>query len=485
MTALAERLQVSLDDIVTFDDDAKKLVEQYHAAGWTSRRSSRGHVIAYSPDGQASASISRDSLRGRSGRNAAAPLKKWLRDQEKNVGKGAAFGIDNLTEATLPIEDKFGRGDMPVRITRALAKDTGFQRYVEALEAKGIDPYNRRLMLTGVREDMERWFVLDLVAQRVITHSPTITADEAYEHARDAGHIPALDTEAETDDDVKMFECPEPGCGKRYASTQHLAFHRKRKHEGFPCPECGEVFLSGNSQAKHREVKHGVLRKGTIARAAAEGRWCETCEKVFDSPVALRGHNSRKHPLVDADGESTTRADQILAALREAGEPLSVEQLAEAVGAPKKVLGPALARALSRDKVARVRTGVYQLVSGDDTVTSPGHGVASGGPLPVATRAVGGARDTGGDGDVTVSSPVTPLTDLLMELPDGDTAVDMVAQIRAVVTPPLVAHLRQLAAERDQLVADRDRLAEQNAAMAAELGECKARLDLLKEALGA
>lgn len=60
-----------------FDSDATALVLDAAAAGWRGFVSGRRHVILYAPDGRGTISVSRDSLRGRSGRNARAAFERW------------------------------------------------------------------------------------------------------------------------------------------------------------------------------------------------------------------------------------------------------------------------------------------------------------------------------------------------------------------------------------------------------------------------
>lgn len=473
-TDLADDLtqhQVDLDEIRTFDNDAQDLVRQYHAAGWTSRRSTKGHVIAYAPDGVTSASISRDSLRGRSGRNAAAPLKKWLRDQEekKAASKGAAFGITDIDEATKPIEERFG-SEVPPRIAQQLRGARRLIEYVESLESKGINPFDHRLAIGGVRENTARWYVADTVTQQIIIHSEGVTLDEAYDDARESGMLPPV-SEA---DEMKMFQCPD--CDERYATQNQLTFHRQRIHDGYTCPECQAPFSNGSGLAAHREKEHDVWRKSTIKAAKEADRWCAECKKAFRTRPSYLSHRGRAHPSGEL-GERT-RPQMVAEYLAEQGSA-TVQQIAAALEWTPKITGPVLARMAIDGRVVRVDKGTYRL-PGDVTVTSPDVPPERADVAPVVP-AVTPSRDTeGGDvpGDVPVSSPVSPLTDLLTSLPDGDTAVDMVAKIRAVVTPPLVAQLREVSAERDRLV-------HENELLSKELGDLQARFELLKEALGA
>jgi len=75
-------------DLRTYDNEAWSLVKRMQEHGWTGRLSGNGHVVMYAPDGVHSQTFSRDSLRGRSGRNARAMFERWLRQRE-GVEEGA------------------------------------------------------------------------------------------------------------------------------------------------------------------------------------------------------------------------------------------------------------------------------------------------------------------------------------------------------------------------------------------------------------
>lgn len=57
------------------------------------------------------------------------------------------------------------------------------------------------------------------------------------------------------------FECDEPMCGKRFATSARLRRHR-RSHDpataGHPCGECGAVFRKKRHRAKHVHHAHGA-----------------------------------------------------------------------------------------------------------------------------------------------------------------------------------------------------------------------------------
>src|SRR5699024_3883928 len=67
-------------DLTTFDKEATTLVLEAMDYGWLGRISSKNHAILRAPDGQTTISVSRDSLRGRSGRNCRAQFDRWLKE---------------------------------------------------------------------------------------------------------------------------------------------------------------------------------------------------------------------------------------------------------------------------------------------------------------------------------------------------------------------------------------------------------------------
>lgn len=64
---------------LTFDKEMTELMLEMQEAGWTARITKRGHAIMKAPDGVTTAALSRDSLRGRAGRNARAEFERWKR----------------------------------------------------------------------------------------------------------------------------------------------------------------------------------------------------------------------------------------------------------------------------------------------------------------------------------------------------------------------------------------------------------------------
>lgn len=72
-------------DLKHFDGESWKLVQEMQDEGWRGRLASNGHVVMYAPDGVTTWTFSRDSLRGRSGRNARAVFTRWQKKQRAEV----------------------------------------------------------------------------------------------------------------------------------------------------------------------------------------------------------------------------------------------------------------------------------------------------------------------------------------------------------------------------------------------------------------
>lgn len=77
---MAEYTRLQRTDLTTFDKEATTLVLEAMDYGWLGRISSKNHAILRAPDGQTTISVSRDSLRGRSGRNCRAQFDRWLKE---------------------------------------------------------------------------------------------------------------------------------------------------------------------------------------------------------------------------------------------------------------------------------------------------------------------------------------------------------------------------------------------------------------------
>ena len=429
--------QVTMDDIRHFDSDAKDLVQAFHLAHWHTYISTQGHVFCLAPDGVTTASVSRDSLRGRSGRNAAAKLKKWVEDNggfrevllskhtpKKEPVANSAFGHVHLATE----EPRDGSLIMTQRIASAIKRHPVARPWIEARMTRvdGSDSL-AKLDLTKVAvltddEHPERWILVNLESDPpgVVATSDDVDEDAAMAAMRE--QLPdrfeskgweivteqAKGIEAGKGIGPAAFVCDVEGCGKAFDTAHGLSGHRQLAHRvgGWKCQECGAEFKAAVSLGKHRQAEHGG--KSQAEKIAEKSRTvCQWCGRSFATPNGRAVHERRVHD----------------------GEPVPEVTVTRTT--------------------ARARTVPVE-PAGDVTVTSP---------------------------------PVTPepaaadvLLDHLLAVPTGDDAEAMVAKIRAVVSAPLVAEVQRLRTERDDL-------AHQNTLLAKQVEELETRMSILREAM--
>lgn len=448
--------QVTPDDIKHFDNDAIGLVAEYHLAGWRSHMTSKGHVFLKAPDGTETASVSRDSLRGRSGRNATAPLKRWRRRQEQerqereeqaHKGPGSSFGISDAEQAQAQPEQ-----DLPPRVAKAIRNHPDVTAFFKALG--DVDMARERVYVsvdTSMDKPWRYWSVVDTAAKRLIAHGDGYTRPEAFRMLREEGKLPPAATEEEL---MKIADgsttCPE--CGHQASTPSGLRLHVKAKHIGYTCPECGKnTGFSGRSLSTHRRDVHGITPTNQLVREERRRRanTCPDCAETFTTPQGLAAHRRTEH--------ARDVTAQVLALVAQHGHITPDLVMAE-LNLSKSAAASRLGRMVERGRLVRVGRATYGLPdAGDITGTSPD--VTPDGDSEI---------DTITAGDVTGTSPVTPAGD-----PAG-----IVAQMAAIVAPGLSAEVENLRRERDQLRHDNDLLGKQ-------VEDLQARLDLMREALGA
>lgn len=477
MTALAEELeQVTPDQIKHFDHDAIHLVAQYHFAGWRSHMTSNGHVFLKAPDGTETASVSRESLRGRSGRNAAAPLKRWRRrieqerrDKEAAERKraGAAFGITDMT--TAKANDPLA--SVPPRVAKAIRESAeviayigdNYQRFTE-------DNVSEALYISvegdGPRPAWEMWCVVDVEKNVLVAHGPGYTRAEALKMLRDEGRLPPASGE-ELMAEIEGTTCPQ--CGHEAKTNGGLLLHLKSQHTGFHCPECGvQTGFSGRGLAWHRETEHGVLqpRKAKAREALLAANACSDCDERFESPQGLAAHERRVHGR-DVRGKA-------LSLIKSLDRPARTQDIIDGLKVTETAAKSTLSRLTRGGDIVRVAHGLYTVPGKDVTVTSP-------------DVTPDGDSETGSD-DVTVTSPDVPATPAVVPAAlddlDATDAAAVVAKIRAAVAPAMVAQLHEMAKERDAAIEERDMFKRQAEELRTQLALVREQLGPLRDALG-
>lgn len=475
MTALTladeELPQVTPDQVKHFDRDAQQLVLEYHLAGWRSHMTSQGHVFLKAPDGIETATVSRESLRGRSGRNAAAPLKRWHRrleqereerEQAARKGAGSSFGIADLEQAR-----STGETDLPPRAAKAMREHPDVIAYVEsnAHRFSGPEAMSQQLYV-GVDQDADKpwrmWAVVDTTAGVLVAHGPGYTRNEALTMLRAEGRLPPA-TEDEIMANSTATTCSE--CGFTTEKPGALTLHVRIKHTGFVCPECGKnTGPAGRSLATHREAEHGVTptHRAKVLARKMRANTCTECDQSYTSPQGLAVHRRTQH-----ERDLMGAAVQVARSLE---RPVTAADVIQALGLGSRSAGTqALLRAANAGLLVRAKRGQYTPAPEPDTpADTPADTQAGDQDVPVTSPDVPPAS---GHGDVPMTSPTV----------EGDverTDREIVEAVRAIVTPPLMAQFAQVAAERD-------RLTHENEILTKQVADLQARMDLLKEALGA
>lgn len=352
-------------DIRTFDGDAQQLVQDFQEAGWRGYMTSRGHAFMLAPDRKTTANVSRESLRGRSGRNARAKLTAWLRDN----GKAAtAFGTPT-PEPESPITTLAGNTDA---VTGALVRSVrGHPAIIAWHEEHPQMAYRLHIVGDPAVDSVTAWAAFDILNKRarLVAMGDAATPELAWDWLRG----------------VK----PELFKGKRHDSGKKDTTMRVATAAVEAVNNNGS-----NGNGHHEDVPEKFI--------------CSVCGKESKS---LGGH--RLHT--------------------------SSHETANCPVCGKEVRGSGpLARHMSTHQVKIKRSDEKK-------------------PEPETAKP-----------DV--------LSEHLISVPDGADAEAMVAAMRAIVAAPLVDEVRLLREANARLTAD-------NVKLDTELGEAKARLSVMREAL--
>ncbi|XP_075904930.1 transcription factor IIIA-like [Nelusetta ayraudi] len=83
----------------------------------------------------------------------------------------------------------------------------------------------------------------------------------------------------EQHDSLPPYQCPQPGCSRRFAFPSGLKRHEK-VHRGYPCnePDCDFVAKTWTEHLEHRKERHRLEVR------------CDRCDKVFRDSWFLKQH---------------------------------------------------------------------------------------------------------------------------------------------------------------------------------------------------
>lgn len=307
-------------DLKAFDDDAVRLVMKYQLHGWIGRMSTRHHAIMRSPDGTATASVSRKFTRNRGGQNAERPLNQWLEKRAAEQRRETtAFGVPQPEKK----EWEWKHTALPPWQAAEKQSYDARLRMHKAL-TDWWKAFNREHRYQLVEDADDEWVVLESEGPKgpvhLVASGPAVTPADIEEMTAQVGRInerlnnkenhPMEDAGPLTD---KQVPCTEPGCGRSFPSAGALSLHSYTHTDGFPCPLCDRVLGTPAARGLHLGGKlHAgdprlpkalsMLKAAKAATKAAKGhpkkkgdptRRCEYCDLVM--PAASFGGHHRGH----------------------------------------------------------------------------------------------------------------------------------------------------------------------------------------------
>jgi hypothetical protein len=291
MTAqVEERPLLSVENgLKTFDSDAQRLVFAMQAAGWRGYMSNRGHAIMHAPDGVTTTSISRDSLRGRSGRNAKAKFTRWVREQaerEQAAHAPGSFGV---------LPDKPRNMPIPVVTMAEIKKHPEAAAFIR--ETDGTT--SKTIVLDD--ETPRCWAVFDVRGRfpRLVALGSECTERVAWEGLM--AQAPALFPAAlrwDQDDREQAkgatvatrYACTFEGCDVSFETeTQTRAHYMGHFQSAVPCdfPGCDHVSKNAGGHNLHVGKHDKSEQPCTVAG----------CDVVSVGKMGMRSHLSRTHGI--------------------------------------------------------------------------------------------------------------------------------------------------------------------------------------------
>jgi hypothetical protein len=242
-------------DLPAFDNEAASIVLDASEMGWLGRISTKGHAIMRAPDGNTTISVSRDSSRGRSGKNARADLERW-----KNRQPGTAFGIDaNTVSAEEEVELD--------RLSALSSRNPLARTYVKSLLDGGTDKEDlrERIAIIGDPSHPDQWVCMDTLTKEVFAWSDDLGPHEAMVIAYETMRLPIPGVPAVPAEP----ECPE--CHKTFVTPRALASHAKTHKPSVTCDVPGCTWQGSYIEAHLRRAHPVQERLSTSVENPVEG----------------------------------------------------------------------------------------------------------------------------------------------------------------------------------------------------------------------
>lgn len=226
-----------------FDDTATRLVLEMQAHGWRGHMTSTGHAFMYAPDGETTTSVSRESLRGRAGRNARAAFERWQRAQRQAREEAERTNAFGLTAEQVAKGDSFmptieGK-PAPTALIAEIRRSEAYREWVEKWPSAKIALANSTISLPEMDRPRE-WAAFDITVTPpvLIAHGSQCNVDQAWlELQKDKPELFGQIEDTSGGQAMKVYVCNIEGCTMQFESAGGLNLHRSAKHpELLTCP---------------------------------------------------------------------------------------------------------------------------------------------------------------------------------------------------------------------------------------------------------
>jgi hypothetical protein len=190
-------------DLPGFDKENRELVYAMHDAGWTGRRTSKGHFLAKAPDGSTQITVQAKNGNNRGLRNAKSTFLRWVRE--------------HMTPEENDLFDKAKEETDP------LVKDVLAESLVRKQSTRVMQERDERIH-TEIREAIKKGSIVI---------EPLVRPWLARKHAgKDGGTRYESQTTLERvwPDGRTDYQCAFPGCTWQSPSPRSVAMHYGQQH---------------------------------------------------------------------------------------------------------------------------------------------------------------------------------------------------------------------------------------------------------------
>lgn len=256
--------------------------------------STKGHAILRAPDGETTMSVSRDSLRGRSGRNARAVLDRWQKQQDTNQGDEPVKSDDPNPfkcadcDRAYPFAeylDNHRRKKHPTPSQEVEVTVTD----VETTPPAPVDdvPLSKKgIPLKYLCPDCDRRFTLSayLRRHRELEHGVAVAIPKKPKAKKGTGRMGVVPGSKRE----HKYVCPD--CGKPYAYVNFYDKHRKDEHLASQADIDAEVKAAQDAADAPPEQS-----------SEAGSYHCTKCNRTFYTDTALELHEAA-HEMAEEPG---------------------------------------------------------------------------------------------------------------------------------------------------------------------------------------